>query len=124
MENEIKIGLSYTSRTTVTKEICALAMGSGDLNVLATPSMISLMENAALNAVSPYLKKGETTVGAFIESTHEHSTQLGKKVSATAILTQIDKRKLTFKIEANDENGCIGTGTHIRYIVNIERFMK
>lgn len=124
MENEIKIGQSYTSRTIVTKENCALTVGSGDLEVLATPSMISLMENAAMNAVSPYLKDGETTVGTFIETTHEHPTRLGKEVSATATLTQVDKRKLTFKVEANDENGCIGKGTHTRYIVSIERFMK
>lgn len=116
-------GLKYTSRTTVNKNNTALALGSGDMEVLGTPAMLSLMENAAMNSVCTHLPEGSTTVGSMIESTHIRPSAIGEIITATAILEEIENRKLTFKVTAADSKGLIGEGKHIRYIVDRKRFL-
>ena len=120
----MQIGLKHTSTLTVGPEHLACRVGSGDLEVLATPMMMALMENAAMLAVAPALEEGQTTVGGQISSSHLKPTGLGKVVTATAELTAIEGRKLTFKIQAYDEAGLIGEGTHLRFIVNREKFLS
>lgn len=117
-------GLTHTSTLVVKKENLAVTLGSGDLEVLATPAMLALMENAAMLAVKDVLPDGSTTVGSQISSTHLKPTAVGKTITATAILTDVDGRKLTYKVSASDENGVIGEGSHIRYIVDAGRFMS
>ena len=119
----LKEGLSYTSRVEVVLENCAVTAGSGDLEVFATPAMVALMENAAMNAVAAALPEGSTTVGAEMNVTHIKPSGIGAKVSATAVLTAIEGRKLPFTVGASDEGGMIGEGVHIRYIVDRARFM-
>ncbi len=118
-----KIGMTFTSDAVVSLSNCAVTMGSGDLEVFATPAMVALMENAAMNAVAPVLPQGSTTVGAEINTTHIKPSAVGARVQATATLTAIEGRKLTFAVEAADEVGTIGKGTHVRFIVDEERFM-
>lgn len=118
-----KIGMTFTSETVVALSNSAVTMGSGDLEVFATPAMVALMENAAMNAVAPALPQGSTTVGAEMNTTHIKPSAIGAKVQATATLTAIEGRKLTFAVEAADEAGTIGKGTHVRFIVDKERFM-
>ena len=115
--------MTFTSETVVALSNCAVTMGSGDLEVFATPAMVALMENAAMNAVAQALPQGVTTVGAEMNTTHIKPSAIGVKVRATATLTAVDGRKLTFDVEACDEVGTIGKGTHVRYIVDKERFM-
>ena len=117
-------GLTYTSKTTVCKENTALTIGSGDMEVFATPALVALMENAAMNAVKPYLPEGSTTVGAMIQTSHLKPSGLGEEISATALLEEAEGRKLTFKVSASDSKGIIGEGIHIRYIVDRERFLS
>lgn len=117
-------GLSYTSHTKVELENCAVSVGSGDLEVFATPAMIALMENAAMNAVAAELPEGSTTVGSEMNATHIKPTGIGGKVAATATLKAIEGRKLTFAVVAADTNGTIGEGTHIRYVVDKVKFMS
>ena len=119
----LKEGLVYTSKVIVTFDNCASAVGSGGLNVFATPSMVALMENAAMNAVAPFLPQGTTTVGSEINTTHIKPSALGAEISATATLISVEGRKLLFDVEARDAAGVIGRGTHVRFIVDIERFM-
>lgn len=119
----LKIGLSHTSTTTVNDSNTARTYGSGGLDVFATPAMIGLMENAAMTAVENDLPEGSSTVGAHISTSHIKPSKLGATIKATAVLEGIDGRKLTFKVSACDDEGIIGEGTHIRYIVDIERFM-
>lgn len=119
----LKEGLSYTSKVKVSLENCASAVGSGGLDVFATPSMVALMENAAMNAVAPYLPEGSTTVGSEISTTHIKPSAPGSEISATATLIAVEGRKLQFDVEARDASGTIGKGTHVRFIVDIERFM-
>ena len=117
-------GLPYTSQTEVTPTNTALALGSGDLEVFATPALTALMENAAMNAVKNELPQGSTTVGAMIQTTHVKPSAKGETVWATAVLTEAEGRKLTFKVTAKDTKGIIGEGIHIRYIVDRERFLS
>ena len=117
-------GLTYTSQTEVTPTNTALALGSGDLEVFATPALTALMENAAMNAVKNELPQGSTTVGAMIQTTHVKPSAKVETVWATAVLTEAEGRKLTFKVTAKDTKGIIGEGIHIRYIVDRERFLS
>lgn len=116
-------GLSARSIATVTAENTAVSMGSGDLPVFATPAMVALMENAAMQAVAAELPEGATTVGAEMNVTHIKPTGLGAAVTATAVLTAVEGRKLTFNVGARDAEGMIGEGVHIRYVVDRARFM-
>lgn len=120
----LEIGLTHTSRIVVADGNTAMALGSGDMPVLATPAMMALMENAAMLAVAPELEDGDTTVGGHIESSHLRPTPIGAEVSATATLEKIDGRKLFFKIIAQQGDVVIGEGTHLRFIVNRERFLS
>ncbi len=117
-------GIKYTATTVVTDEKCAHHVGSGALPVFATPSLVALMENAAMQAVAPSLPEGSTTVGGAINILHTRPSAMGQEVSATATLTAIEGRKLTFSVAACDKNGTIGEGTHVRFIVDARRFME
>lgn len=119
----LKIGLTHTSTTVVDNSNTARQYGSGGIDVFATPAMVGLMENAAMTAVADDLPDGSTTVGAHISTSHIKPSKLGATIKATAVLEEIDGRKLTFKVSACDDDGIIGEGSHIRYIVDIQRFM-
>ena len=97
-------------------------MGPEVPEVLASPWMLMFMEHAAREAVLPYLKPGEDTVGVGFEFEHLAATPIGSTVTATAQLTACDGRKLQFRIEARDEQELIGRGTHVRAIVEVPRF--
>jgi predicted thioesterase len=116
--------MTYTSTIIVEEKHLACTVGSGDLPVLATPMMVALMENAAMLCVQGELAEGESTVGSHISVSHVKPTALGKKVSATATLLSREGRKLTFHVEAHDEQGLIGEGNHVRYIINKEKFLS
>lgn len=120
----MEIGLNHISTVTVSTANTALSMGSGDMEVFATPSMVALMENAAMKAVAQHLPEGSTTVGAMMETSHIKPSTIGETVKAEAILEEVDGRKLTFKVIASDSKGIIGEGKHIRYIVDRERFLS
>lgn len=116
-------GLTHTSTLKVTNADTALEMGSGDMPVLATPAMTALMENAAMLAVSDSLPEGCTTVGGHIRTSHLKPSRVGAQVSATATLDKIDGRKLYFTVKAHDGDTLIGEGSHLRFIVERDRFM-
>lgn len=120
----MEIGLTYTSTLVVSKDHVAAVMGSGDLHVFATPAMVALMENAAMLAVAEHLPEGSTTVGAMMNTSHVKPSPVDESIKATAVLTEVDGRKLTFEIKAEDSKGIIGEAVHVRYIVDRERFMQ
>ena len=120
----IEIGLKHTSELTVTDAVTAITIGSGDMPVLATPMMMALMENAAMLAVKDKLPEGSTTVGGHIESSHLKPSKVGDKVSATAEVTKVDGKKIEFKVTAYSGDTLLGEGTHLRFIVDRERFLS
>ena len=120
----IEIGLKHTSELTVTEDVIAITVGSGDLPVLATPMMMELMENAAMLAVADELPEGCTTVGGHIESSHLKPSKIGDVVRAVAEVTKVDGKKIEFKVAAYSGNTLLGEGTHLRFIVDREKFMS
>jgi len=116
-------GLSHTSKLIVAEQHTAKAVGSGDLPVLATPIMLALMENAAMLAVDQEFPEGTTTVGGHISSSHLLPSPLGAEVEATATLTKVDGRKLSFHVVARQDGNIVGEGTHLRFVVDREKFM-
>ena len=120
----MKIGDKGTVTVKVTKENCASAIGSGALDVFATPSMIALMENAACEAIKASLQPEESSVGTKVNISHLKASALEDTITATATLTEIDGRRLVFEVVANDSKGIIGEGTHERFVINVEKFLS
>lgn len=121
---ELKAGLEHVSTVVVTASLTAEVMGSGDMPVFATPAMVALMENAAMKAVAPALEEGKTTVGGLIEASHLKPSPVGAEISAYAKLVEVDGKKLRFEIEAKEGDKTIGKATHLRFIVDREKFMS
>ena len=120
----IEVGLKHTSTLVVTDDVTAVKIGSGDMAVLATPAMMALMENAAMLAVADELPEGCTTVGGHIESSHLKPTKVGDTVTATAEVVKVDGKKIEFKVSAYCGDALLGEGTHLRFIVDRDRFMS
>lgn len=120
----LKEGLTYKSTTIVSNENSALTMGSGNLPVFATPAMVALMENATMLAVADALPEGFTTVGLEMNVRHIKPSPIGAQITAVALLTAVEGRKLTFDVSAYDGEEQIGKGVHVRFMVDIERFMN
>lgn len=116
--------MRHTSELTVTEAVTAERMGSGDMPVLATPAMMALMENAAMLAVANHLPEGSTTVGGHISSSHLRPSKIGDMVRAEAEVTKVDGRKIEFKVAAYSGNVVLGEGTHLRFIVDREKFLS
>ena len=121
---EFEIGMVGNAEITVYINNTAKTMGSGDLEVFATPSMVALMEKAATLAIKECLSDGYTTVGTMINVKHLAATPIGVKVTATATLIEVDGKRLIFKVEAFDGTEKIGEGQHERFIINADRFMN
>ena len=120
----MEIGLKHESTTVVSAANTAATLGSGDMDVFATPAMVALMENAAMLAVKDHLPEGSATVGTLINTSHLKASPLGATITASAELTAVDGRRLTFAVKAWDEKGIIGEGSHTRFVVDRERFLS
>lgn len=120
----LEIGLKHESTTIVSECNSAKILGSGDMDVFATPAMVALMENAAMLAVAAELPEGSATVGTQMNTSHIKASSIGATITASAELLAVDGRKLTFAVKAWDEKGIIGEGEHIRVVVDRERFLS
>ena len=123
LKKEIKVGLKNTVKEQVWPKNTAKVMGSGCMEVYATPAMTCLMEKAATEALEPLLAEGWTTVGISLDVQHKAATPIGLSVRAEAELTAVDGRKITFSVKAFDDKEEIGSGTHERFAVMKEKFM-
>lgn len=121
---EVKEGIRGTASAKAEKGNLASSMGSGCLDVFATPAMIALMENAACNALADCLEGDETTVGTALDIQHLSATPEGMDVTAEAVLTEVNGREFTFEVTASDGAGLIGNGTHKRFLVYSGRFLE
>ena len=121
---EIIIGLKGEASTLVEKEDTAQYVGSGSLLIYATPCLAALMEGAACAAIEDVLPQGQTSVGTALNLEHLSATPVGLEVRASAEVTAVDGRIITFAITASDESGEIGRATHTRVLVNSEKFLE
>lgn len=117
-------GLEETAQQTVTEDMTAVELGSGDVPVLGTPAVVALVERVAVAAVAPVLQPGTTTVGARVELDHLAPTPPGALVSATARLESSRGRTLTFSFEVSDAAGVVARGRHVRVLVVREEFVQ
>lgn len=117
-------GIKGTLESIVTKENTAKAMGSGELDVYATPAMIALMEETAYKSVASELDAGSGSVGILMNVKHVAASPVGMKITCQSELESVEGRKLTFKVEAYDEAGLIGEGTHERFIIVNSKFQE
>lgn len=120
--SSLQPGLTGEVTWTVSAEHTATSVGSGLVEVFSTPMLVGLMETAAVQALADRLPEGETTVGTRIDAQHLAATPIGLQVRARATLRMVEDRKLTFEIEAWDNQELIGRAHHERFIVNKARF--
>ena len=120
----IEIGTKHKCIKVVDETTTAASIGSGDMAVLATPAMIALMENAAMTAVAAELPKGQTTVGGHINVSHLKPSKVGESIVASATVTEVNGKKIEFKVEAYCGDTLIGEGSHTRFIVDREKFLS
>ena len=123
-EEELMTGIKNRSELVVDPAHTAKAMGSGELDVFATPAMIALIEETCWKSVSDKVGEWNGTVGTKLDISHVSATPVGMKVWCESELVSEEGRKLTFSVKVFDEAGLIGEGTHERFIVNNERFME
>ena len=120
----LKEGIKGKQTATADASNSAKTMGSGSLDVFATPAMVALMEKTAVKSLETVLEDGQTTVGIALDIKHSAATPLGMTVTCESELVAVDGRKLTFAVTASDERGVIGSGMHERFIVDAERFQE
>ena len=118
----LETGIKGHKELMVTPDKTAKAMGSGALDVFATPCMIALMENTAFESVQAELEEGCGTVGTALNVKHVAATPVGMKVTCDTELIKVEGRALTFLVKAYDACGLIGEGEHERFIISEEKF--
>jgi fluoroacetyl-CoA thioesterase len=117
-------GLVGEFQTVVTESNTAKHLGSGNVEVFATPEMVRLIERAGVAAVDHLLPEGQRTVGVYLNVKHLAATPVGMTVTARAELLAVEGRRLTFRVEAFDEVEKVGEGTHERYVIDMARFQQ
>ena len=124
MKIKMEVGTVHEINVTVEESMTAASMKSGNLDVLATPYMIALMEQASAELCQKFLPEGISTVGTMVSIQHLAATSLGAPVRAVATLTDFDGRKASFEVVAYDNAGVIGKGTHERFTIKIDSFLR
>ena len=119
----LEAGIRGEQSVVVTSENTAKTMGSGTLDVFATPALVALAEKTCWMSVAAALDEGCGTVGTRLDVSHDAATPVGMQVWAEAEVTAVDGRKLTFAVTAYDETGPIGKGTHERFIIQNDKFL-
>ena len=115
-------GIKAEKSLTVTDANTAKTMGSGTLDVFATPAMVALIEQTAYTSIESELEPGWGSVGTSLNIQHLSATPVGMTVTATTELVEVDRRRLVFHTEVYDEKGLVGKGTHERFLVENEKF--
>ena len=123
VEPNLEPGLEATAEETVDEAMTASGVGSGDVHVLATPAVLALVERAAVAALRGRLPGGTTSVGSAVELRHLAPTPVGARVQARARLDRVDGSRLTFSFTVRDPAGEVARGTHVRVVVDGERFV-
>ena len=120
----IETGIKGHREQIVTPEMSAARVGSGLVDVFATPMLVALVEQTCYESVLPHLDEGQGTVGTLVNVSHTSATPVGRRVWCESELVEVDRRRLVFKVKAYDESGLIGEGMHERFIIDTAKFMK
>lgn len=118
----LETGIRGTQTVTVNESNTAMTMGSGTLDVFATPAMIALMEETCWRSVAGRLDAGCGTVGTRLEIRHTAPTPVGMEVTCESTLSEVDGRRLVFEVTARDAKGVVGEGKHERFVIQSEKF--
>jgi fluoroacetyl-CoA thioesterase len=121
--DQLRVGLIGEAITTVTEDLTAYTIGSGSLDVYATPAMIALMEEACVAAIEPYLSEGLASVGIEVHTSHLSATPIGENITAIAEISAVDGKRVTLEVRAWDEQEMIGESTMVRYIIDVQTFL-
>ena len=119
----IETGIKGHREQIVTPEMSAARVGSGLVDVFATPMLVALVEQTCYESVLPHLDEGQGTVGTLVNVSHTSATPIGMRVWCDSELVEVDRRRLVFRVKAYDEAGLIGDGIHERFVIDTERFM-
>ena len=121
----IPVGAQGSFSLVITPDLLANRFKDATLPpILATPVMIMIMENAALNAIKPFLGAGESALGTRVDVRHLAATPAGRRVTGEAEVTKIDGRRIEFRIRATDGTEEIGVGTHERMVIDLAKFSE
>ncbi len=118
----LETGIKGTKTVTVNEANTAKTMGSGTLDVFATPALIALMEETCWRSVADQLEDGCGTVGTLLEIRHTAPTPIGMDVTCESELVEVDGRRLVFTVQAHDAKGLVGEGRHERFVIQNEKF--
>lgn len=121
---DIVIGTQVERTNTVTEEYTAKHLRSGAVDVLATPMLIAFIEETAMIALTPFLDEGENSVGTLVNISHLAATPVGMDVTCRVKITQVDRRRVVFDVEAFDECDKVCSGTHERFVINGKKFIE
>lgn len=121
---KLETGMRGDAKLVVTPADTALALGSGTVEVLGSPRLVALCEEACCRALENSLDEGTTTVGMRIQFDHLQPTPIGAEVIAEAVLEKIDGRRLKFTVSASDPGGLVAAGKITRVMVDLDRFMS
>jgi len=124
MLERLQPGLAHEFEKLTEPRESAAAVASGALDVFSTPSLVALFESTALQAVDPLLGAGQSTVGIEVSVRHLKATRIGQRVRCLVKITSVEGKRISFTGEMWDEQGKIGEGTHVRYVVNQAEFIQ
>jgi len=119
MLEDIIVGTQGTLQRLITEEHCTTR---GDFQIFSTPNLVLLLEAAAIEALAPYLPEHQSSVGTTVNIAHAAATLQGQTVICTATVTEIDRRRIVFDIVASDGVDTICTGSHERFVIDLEKF--
>ena len=119
----IERGIKGRREQTVTPEMSAARVGSGLVDVFATPMLVALVEQTCYESVLPHIEEGQGTVGTLVNISHVSATPVGKRVWCESELVEVDRRRLVFSVKAYDDCGLIGEGMHERFVIDTAKFM-
>lgn len=120
----VAVGLKGEARLVVGVADTALALGSGDVEVLGTPRLVALFEQATVTALNGMLDDGQSSVGMRVQIDHLQPTPIGAEVVVEAVLDKVEGRRITFTVTATDSGGLVAAGKVTRVTVDVERFMS
>lgn len=115
---QLAVGLKYSRSVTVTDDMTPGHLRHDPIRVLSTPDMIRLIEQTAIEATQPHLAPGQATVGTRVDVSHLAATPVGMAVTITVELTEVDRRRLGFRVEVRDELDEVSKGTHERFVID------